>query len=47
MPRSVTRDVAACDFAYFDVTNLPVTELRDEPPLLLLLFDMLRLLVAV
>ena len=47
MPRSVTRDcvVLECDFACFDVTNLPVAELRDEP-LLLLIFAMLRLLVA-
>ncbi|WP_218923354.1 hypothetical protein, partial [Bacillus wiedmannii] len=27
--------VLGCDFAYFDVTNFPVIELRDEPPLLL------------
>jgi hypothetical protein len=26
--------VLGCDFAYFDVTYLPVIELRDEPPLL-------------
>jgi hypothetical protein len=27
--------VLGCDFAYFDVTYLPVIELRDEPLLLL------------
>lgn len=27
--------VLGCDFAYFEVTNLPVIELRDEPLLLL------------
>jgi hypothetical protein len=27
--------VLGCEFAYLDVTNLPVIELRDKPPLLL------------